>query len=62
MLFGFESRVGHGDHFNAHLGELVFEAIDLRVAPIVAAVMQHNRGGRLHAFDLGEFTRGELDG
>ena len=52
LLLGLEPGVGHGDHADAHVGELGFQRLDLRARPVVAAVVHDDRGRRVHVLDL----------
>ena len=54
LLFRLEACVGDGDHFDPHGGKLGLQPVDLRPAPVIAAVV-HDDGCRgAHLFDLRE--------
>ena len=61
LLLRLEAGVGDGDDLDAHLGELGLQALDLGVRPVVAAVVQDERGLGVHALDLGELLVAERD-
>ena len=59
LLLGLEAGVGDGDDIDAFGGELRLERGLLRIRPVVAAVVEHERRCRVLGLDLGEFVGGE---
>jgi hypothetical protein len=47
-----EVGVRYGDHLDAHLGELLFQPVNLGVRPVVSAVVEDDRGSRVLRLDL----------
>ena len=61
LLLRLEAGVGDGDDLDAFGGELRLERGFLRVRPVVAAVVEHERGRRMLGLHLGEFIGRERD-
>ena len=53
LLLRLEAGVGDGDDLDPHGGELRLQALDLRLRPVIAAVVHDDRRLGVHVLDLG---------